>query len=141
MWTCPDCRRMFGRRNQGHMCSPALTLEEYFSTANERERPIFDAVMGHLNDLGDVHAEPVSVGIFFKNGPIFAELRPRKKWVAVCFRLPVKLTSARLSRKVIPAGGSASGGKYYHVVNVTDAADVDEELLDWLTESYFAADV
>ncbi|HEX6568262.1 MAG TPA: hypothetical protein VF015_03825, partial [Acidimicrobiales bacterium] len=51
-WTCPECRRRFGRRNQSHECAPAMTLDEYFSTGPERERPIFEAVMAHL-ESGD----------------------------------------------------------------------------------------
>ena len=41
-----------------------MTLEEYFSTGPERERPIFEAVKAHLDTNGPVHVEPVSVGIF-----------------------------------------------------------------------------
>ena len=53
------------------------------------------------------------------------------KWVAVCFNLDRKLTSDRLSRKVVE-----HGGRFYHVVNVPDAAQIDELLLDWLTEAW-----
>ena len=75
-WTCPKCRRGFGRAGQSHECQPAMTLDEYFSTGPERERPIFDAVMAHLGTLGEVHVEPVSVGIFIKKSGSFIELRP-----------------------------------------------------------------
>lgn len=138
MWTCPDCQRSFGRTRQGHMCAPGLTLDEFFETAHERERPIFEAVRRHLESIGDVYIEAVQVGIFFKNGPVIAQLRPKKKWVALSFYLPVKLDHARLSRKVIPAGGQ--GGRWYHVVNIADVAEVDEQIDDWLTESYLAVD-
>ena len=118
--------------------NPGLSLEEYFAVGHERERPIFDAVHDHLEQLGPVIVDPVQVGILFKNGPVFAELRPMKKWVALTFMLPVKLESSRLSRKVIPAGGN--GTRFYHVVNLIDASEVDNVILDWLTEAYFAVD-
>jgi hypothetical protein len=35
VWICPECKRRFGRRHQGHECAPAMTLEEYFSTGTE----------------------------------------------------------------------------------------------------------
>ena len=41
-WTCPECGRQFGRTNQAHECAPALSIEEYFSTGPEWERPIFE---------------------------------------------------------------------------------------------------
>lgn len=139
MWTCSDCNRSFGKTNQHHMCAPGLSIEEFFASSHERERPIYEAIRDHLEDLGDVWVEAVQVGIFFKNGPMFAEIRPKKKWVAVTFKLPVKLASGRLSRKVISASGGPTS-RWYHVVNVTDVAQVDDELLGWLTEAYFAAE-
>jgi hypothetical protein len=41
-----------------------MSVDEYFSTGPAHERPIFEAVMRHVNSLGPVHVEPVSVGIF-----------------------------------------------------------------------------
>ena len=55
LWTCPSCHRRFGRAGQAHECAPAVTLDEYFSTGPERERPIFEAVMRRLDPLGPVH--------------------------------------------------------------------------------------
>src|SRR3981189_1028031 len=86
-WTCPDCGRQFGRSKQSHECAPAMSLDEYFSTGPAHERPVFDAVMDHLDSLGPVHVEPVSVGIFLKQPRKFAELRPMQKWVALSFSL------------------------------------------------------
>ncbi len=120
------------------MCAPGLTLDAFFADGHERERPIFDAVFAHLDQLGPVAVDPVQVGILFKNGPVFAELRPMKKWVAVTFLLPIKLDHSRLSRKVVRTGGN--GSRFYHVVNVGDASEIDEVLLDWLTEAYLALD-
>ena len=134
-WVCPDCKRQFARRGQGHECSPAMTIEEYFSTGPPFERPIFDAVMAGLDErVGPIHVEPVSVGIFLKRARGFCELRPRTKWVAVGFGLPHTISSARIARKVIDTGAIK-----YHVVNVRTSAEVDEQLLDWLAEAYHAS--
>jgi hypothetical protein len=124
---------MFGRKGQGHECAPALSLEEYFSTGPERERPIFEAVAAHLQGLGPVHIEPVSVGIFFKRARTFVELRPMRSWVAVSFMLPRKVVDGRLARKVL-----GDGRRYYHVVNVRGPEEVDEQLKGWLTESFLS---
>ncbi len=137
-WTCRDCGRQFGRANQGHECAPAMTLDAYFSTGPQRERPIFDAVWSHLSTLQsdsgvDVYVEPVSVGIFFKGHGRFAELRPMTRWVALTFNLRRKLNSERLSRKVL-----THGRRHYHVINVTSPAQVDDEVREWLTEAFFS---
>jgi hypothetical protein len=126
--------RRFGRRNQGHECAPALTLEQYFSTGPERERPIFDAVMAHLDTVGPVHVEPVSVGIFLKRSRSFAQLRPMVRWVALSFSLPRRVTSPRIARRP-----ESSGASTWHVVNLRTAEEVDDEVRDWLTEAYLSA--
>jgi hypothetical protein len=130
-WVCPDCGRQFGRTRQGHECSPAMSVDEYFATGPAHERPVFDAVMAGLADVGPIHVEPVSVGIFLKRSRTFAELRPMTRWVAVSFALERTITSTRIARKVIDTGRTK-----YHVVNVRTPDEVDDELLAWLTEAY-----
>jgi predicted transport protein len=131
MWTCPSCERTFGRRNQTHECAPAMTLEEYFSTGPERERPIFEAVRDHLESLGDVRIEAVSVGIFFKRSVTFVELRPKDRWVAMSFGLSHEVDHPRIARRM-----KGSGRRTYFVVNLRAPEDVDDTVRAWLTESY-----
>ncbi|MGQ0434767.1 MAG: DUF5655 domain-containing protein [Microthrixaceae bacterium] len=133
-WTCPDCGRQFGRTKQGHECAPAMSIEAYFSTGPPFEQPIFDAVMAGLVDVGEIHVEPVSVGIFLKRSHTFAELRPMTKWVAVSFSLERTVQSRRIARKVIE-----TGRRRYHVVNVRTADEVDDELVEWLAEAYLSS--
>lgn len=132
MWDCPECRRRFGRTKQGHECAPAMTIDDYFETGPELERPIFEAVLAVLSELDpDIWYEPVSVGIFFKRRTSFVQLRTMTKWVAVCFDLDRKLTNRRIARKVIE-----HSGRYYHVVNVRAADEVDDQLAGWLREAW-----
>ncbi len=116
------------------MCSPGLTVDDYFSNAMAWERPVFDKVATHLQSLGDVIIDPIAIGILFKNGPMLCELRAKKKWTALGFFLRRRLTSSRLSRKVVDYQG-----KYFHVINVDDPDVIDDELLDWLAEAYHVA--
>ena len=131
-WACPSCDRRFGRRNQSHECAPAMTLDEYFSTGPERERPIFEAVVAHLRSLGEVHVEPVSVGIFIKRERGFVELRPKVRWVAMSFPLSRRLDHPRIARRI-----PGSGARTYHVVNLRAADDVDDEVRELLTQAWF----
>ena len=130
-WVCPECGRLFGRSGQSHDCAPGLSLEEYFETGPAHERPIFDAVMAHVETLGPVHADIVSVGIFLKNPRKFAELRPKDRWVAISFSLRRRATHSTITRKV-----NEYGNRYWHVANVRLPAEVDDALLELLTEAY-----
>lgn len=130
-WTCPDCARVFARNRQSHDCAPGLTLDEYFSSGPAHERPVFDAVMAHLDTVGPVHCDIVSVGIFLKNPRKFAELRPKDRWVAIGFTLDRRASHGLITRKVI-----ADRGRFWHVANVADPHDVDDALRELLTEAY-----
>jgi uncharacterized protein DUF5655 len=109
-----------------------MSLEEYFSTGPERERPIFEAVMRHMVTIGPVHIEPVSVGIFLKRDRSFAELRPLTMWVALSFALSRPVRHPRIIKKVMQYHGL-----YYHAANLRGPEDLDDQLLGWLTEAYF----
>jgi hypothetical protein len=111
-----------------------MSLDEYFATGPAHERPVFDAVMSHLHQVGPVHVEPVSVGIFLKRSRTFAELRPMTKWVALSFSLLHPARHKLITRKVVQYNG-----RYYHVANVAKASDIDEGLLDLLTQAYFSS--
>jgi hypothetical protein len=133
-WDCPKCGRRFSRVKQSHECAPAMTLNEYFSTGPERERPIYEAVMRHLDTVGPVHVEPVSVGIFLKRARSFAQLRPMRQWVALSFSLPHRVKHPRITRKVV-----LYHGRYHHVANLRGPDDLDAALCGWLTEAYLSA--
>lgn len=129
LWTCPECRRQFGRRNQSHGCSPALSLDEYFASGSAIERPIYDAVVGHLETVGPIRVEAVQVGIFMKKVRTLAELRPRRD------RVVLSILRSRVVRhpKVIKTLGG-SGRRFAHFIDLRKATDVDDQVRDWLTE-------
>ena len=111
-----------------------MSLDEYFATGPPHERPVFDVVNAHLETLGPLHVEPLSVGIYFKRARTFATLQPMRRWVALGFLLPRVETSPRIARKVVPTGSA-----HWHVVNLAAAGEFDDTVRGWLTESYLAA--
>ena len=111
-----------------------MTIDAYFETGPARERPIFEAVMKHLDSVGPVYVEPVSVGIFLKHVGKFAELRPMQRWIALSFSLPRRVEHRTITRKV-----AQWHGRYYHVANLKEPEDVDDQLAGWLTEAYLHA--
>jgi len=108
-----------------------MSLEEYFATGPAFERPIFEAVLAHLESLGPMHVEPVSVGIFIKSNGTFVQLRPMTRWVAMWFPMARRLDDRRISRKPV-----ASGRRLWHMVNLVGPDDVDDQVRRWLTEAY-----
>jgi hypothetical protein len=108
-----------------------MSLDEYFATGPPHERPVFDAVIAHLDTVGPVHVEPVSVGILLKHGRTFAELRPMRRWVALSFTLQRRVDHPLIVRKPIE-----QRGRFWHVANLSSADELDDTLRTWLTEAY-----
>ena len=131
IWTCDACGREFGKR-QSHVCAPAKSVDAYFADRPPHEREVFEAVSAHLRSLGPVIVEPVNVGIFFKGRRTFSELRPKAKWLDLSFGLNRRLDDPRISRTT-----RTKTSRTYYGVRIHGPADIDEQVLAWLTESYF----
>ena len=113
-----------------------MSVDDYFSTGPAHERPVFEAVMRHLETVGPVHVEPLSVGIYLKRAQTFVTLTPKNHWVALGFSLPRKVEHERITRKVVE-----EHGRYWHVANLRTPADLDDRLRDLLTEAYLTSPV
>lgn len=109
-----------------------MSVGEYFSTGPPHERPVFDAVLEFVETLGEVHVEPVSVGIFIKRSGSYIELRPMQRWVALSFGLSRALEHPKIARRM-----KGSGARTYYVVNMRTPDDLDDDVKAWLTEAYF----
>jgi hypothetical protein len=133
-WTCPECLRQFGARNQSHQCVPAMSEAEYFATGAAFERPVFDAVHAHLRTVGPLTVEFLTAGIFFKRARTFAELRPMRKHA----RLSVLLSRVVVSPRFVKTW-RGRGLRSAYFIDLRTPADVDAEMRDWLTEAYFAS--
>ena len=110
-----------------------MTIDDYFATGPAFERPIFEAVHEFVTTLGPVSVEPVSVGLFVKKQGGWIELRPKTKWVELCFPFPRTIHHPLISRKPIEAGKFR-----YHYVRLHTPDDLNETVRDWLSESYDA---
>jgi hypothetical protein len=111
-----------------------MSLEEYFATGPERERPIFEVVNEFIESLGPVVVEPLSVGICFKRAGAFAYLLPMQRWETLGFSLPHIVRHRLMTRKPQP-----HGRLYYTVFNLTGPEDFDDAIKGWLAEAYFEA--
>jgi Domain of unknown function (DUF5655) len=128
---CPNCEREFAAVNQAHVCVPGITVGELLARHPGWVSEIYDAVMGHLKRLGPVHGDAVNVGIFLKSDRKIAEFRPRVRSVQLGLYLPYELSDARIARALPTAAD-----RVVHLINLTTADQVDDQLREWLTEAY-----
>jgi hypothetical protein len=118
------------------MCAPAMSVDAWFAQRPEAYRRIYDAVIAHLETMGDVHVDAVDVGILIKRSRTFAELRPMRGRLALSVLLSRVVEHPRVTRTTRTSGSRAA-----HRIDLRDAADVDATVRAWLTESYHSSPV
>ena len=130
-WTCPNCEREFGGRNQAHVCSPGISVDELLSRHPDWVGEIYEAVMEPLRTLGPVHEDAVDVGVFLKSDRKLAEFRPRVRSVLLHVALPTPRDDPRVMRIYTTAPD-----RHFHAIKLTSPADVDDQMRTWLAEAY-----
>jgi Domain of unknown function (DUF5655) len=129
-WVCPNCEREFASANQAHVCIPGIAVRDLLGRHPRWVSEIYAAVIEHLSSLGLVHEDAVNVGIFLKSDRKFAEFRPRVRSVQLALYLPYELSDVRVAR-TLPAAD-----RVIHLIKLSSAAQVDDQLREWLTEAY-----
>ena len=132
-WTCPNCEREFGRIRQAHVCAPGITVDDLLSRHPSWVAEVYTAVIAALSAAGPVHEDAVEVGIFLKSDRTIAQFRPQVRSVQLWIFLPERREDEHVSRIVL-----TGADRYVHLVKLSSAVDVDDQLRAWLTESYDA---
>ena len=133
-WTCPRCDREFGRERQSHTCVPGCTVDTTFAGRQPRLRAVYHAILAHVESLGPVHEDAVSVGVFLKADRKLAEVRPRSQDVWLALYLPRPVRDPRFARVLGPGGP-----RVVHVLLLREPDDVDDQVRRWLTEAFIHA--
>jgi Domain of unknown function (DUF5655) len=81
--------------------------------------------------LGPVHEDALNVGIFLKSDRKLAEFGPRVRSAQLSLYLPYELIDPRIARTLPTAAD-----RIVHMINLTDADQVDDQLREWLTVAY-----
>jgi hypothetical protein len=132
-WVCPRCDREFAAENQAHTCVPGCVVDDSFAGRPPGQRRAYDAIIAYLQTLGPVHEDAVQVGVFLKRQRKFAEIRPMARALSLNLVLPRVVRDSRVLRTI-----RISADRVVHVVRLTDAAEVDEQVRGWLTEAFLA---
>jgi hypothetical protein len=127
----PRCDRKFGKVNQAHVCVPGITVDELLSRHPAWVGEIYAAVLERLRGVGPVHEDTVNVGVFLKSDRLIAQFRPRVRSVQLALFLPEQVEDPRIARCM-----RTGAHRIVHVINLTSTEQVDDQLGQWLEESY-----
>jgi hypothetical protein len=128
MWTCPHCERAFGA-NRAHVCTPGMPVGFWLEELPDEQRRAAEAVLAVASKIRGVAIEAVSVGVLIKRERTLVELRPKTKWLQLSFITRDAIESARISRRIPVANGTA------YFVRLRDERDVDREVRGWVKRS------
>jgi hypothetical protein len=97
-------------------------------------RAVYDAILDHLQSLGPVHEDAVTVGVFLKRDRKLAEVRPRSRDVSLALYLPRPVRHPRIA-KVLDPGAP----RVVHFLLLREPEEVDDLVRGWLTEAFLHA--
>jgi len=92
---------------------------------------IYEKLIAELQHFGPIKIEPKKTSIHLGNRFGFAGVYTQKKAINLEVHLNHKLTSSRVGKVE-----QASANRFHHTIKLTEPADVNEELLQWLREAY-----
>jgi hypothetical protein len=108
-------------------------LDEIYSGAKASQRPIHEALMKHISTFGEFEIVP-------KKG--YVSLRRKRQFVMVGpktntrFEVGINAKDLKKNSRLLE---QPKGGMCNYIVNLTDAREVDPELVAWLKSAYESA--
>lgn len=133
LWHCPKCGAPFVNRNNSHSCG-RFPLAALFKGKNAKLPALFRAYRDFVRRCGPFRVIPQRTRIVFVRRVRFAGVQVRKDYLLAHFWLR-RPGRHPLLKRIYPEI------KHLHVyqVKLTEAAQLDESLLELHRESYFDA--
>lgn len=113
--------------------SPDAAIDAIYTGPKAHFRPIHDKLMTAINKLGEFEIAP-------KKG--YVSLRRKKQFVMLGpatntrFEVGLNMKGLKATSRLL---AMPTGGMCQYKVNLTDAKEVDKELMDWIKQAYESA--
>lgn len=109
-------------------------IDQHYAKGKEHLRPIYDKLVEIIKGFGgDVEFVPMKTYVSVRRNKQIACIGPATK---TRFEVGIKLPKGHASTERLTEGGY--NGMVSHLVKVTDASEIDPELVGWLKEAYDA---
>jgi hypothetical protein len=110
-------------------------VDEMFTGGRAGLRPVYDALLKVGLAAGkDVKACPCKTIVPLYRNHVFAQIKPATR-TRIDFGLALG-GSVKAPKRLIDTGGLEKGDRITHRIEITSAADIDEELRRWLKKAY-----
>lgn len=109
-------------------------VDQQYAKGKEHLRPIYDKLVEVISGFGgDIEFVPMKAYVSVRRNKQIACIGPATK---TRFEVGIKLPKGHESTERLTEGGY--NGMVSHLVKVTDASEIDPELVGWLKEAYDA---
>jgi len=108
-----------------------FTIASHFEGKDPVVQQIYDHLLDRLRQLGEVHQAPKQTSIHLDNANGFAGVYTRKNYILLHFRTDYPIDDPRITKRE-----QHSARRFMHTVKLTQAVDVDAQLLKWLEDAY-----
>lgn len=130
-YRCPTCNRYFRNKNQWHSCVE-IDIEEHLKNKPEQIVDTVNYLLEEVKRFGDMEINPIKTSIQFRAGATFLSMRVKRDRCELEFQLPFEVINEFLIVKSV----RISKKRVWYVVYIDCIEDIDNELLEWLKESY-----
>jgi hypothetical protein len=131
LWTCPKCGAKLVTRNMSHSCGLA-TLADWKARMGPRAAQLYERFEQMIAACGPYYIAPAKTRIAFLARVRFAGItRLTEEGMTCGFSLPAPVRSPRVVKieEVVPRW-------WVHTLRITDVGQLDNQVQDWLRESY-----
>jgi hypothetical protein len=108
-------------------------LDEIYSGPKASQRPIHEALMKHITKFGEFEIVPKKGYVSLRRKKQFTMIGPRTN---TRFEVGINAKEFRKNPRLLE---QPKGSMCNYIVNVTDAQEVDSELITWIKSAYESA--
>lgn len=114
--------------------SADAVLDEIYTGAKAAQRPIHEALMKHINKLGEFEIVPKKGYVSLRRKKQFAMIGPKTN---TRFEVGINAKDLKKSSRLVE---QPKGSMCNYIVALTDASEVDAELVGWIKSAYEGAE-
>ncbi|MGH7494493.1 MAG: DUF5655 domain-containing protein [bacterium] len=118
---------------QSKAASPDAAVDEIYSGPKAHFRPIHDKLMAAINKFGEFEIAPKKGYVSLRRKKQFAMIGPATQ---TRFEVGLNMKGVKATARL---NAMPPGGMCQYKVNLTDAKEVDKELIDWIKQAYESA--
>lgn len=114
--------------------SDDTVLDEIYTGAKAAQRPIHEMLMKHINKLGEFEIVPKKGYVSLRRKKQFAMIGPKTN---TRFEVGINAKDLKKSSRLVE---QPKGSMCNYIVALTDASEVDAELVGWIKSAYEGAE-